>query len=96
MTDRLAVARQPCRSVRQVTLVLLLFAGQTVIFLLRLVAADRRTRRTPQAPTARKTVGMIEDEAKAATAPVAEPSGSKNKAAPSPDDAAEDEVEPLT
>ena len=30
-----------------VTLVLLLFAGQTVIFLLRLVAADRRTRRRP-------------------------------------------------
>src|SRR6478609_6916996 len=41
-----------------VTLILLLFAGQTVIFLLRLVAADRRTRRTPRAPTARKTVGM--------------------------------------
>jgi hypothetical protein len=34
-----------------------------VIFLLRLVAADRRTRRVPQAPSARKTVGMIEDEA---------------------------------
>jgi hypothetical protein len=45
------------------TLVLLLFAGQTVIFLLRLVAADRRSRRTPQSPTARKTVGMLEDEA---------------------------------
>jgi hypothetical protein len=47
------------------TLVLLLFAGQTVIFLLRLVAADRRSRRTPQSPTARKTVGMLEDEASA-------------------------------
>jgi hypothetical protein len=46
-----------------VTLVLLLFAGQTVIFLLRLVAADRRSRRRPQSPTARKTVGMLEDEA---------------------------------
>ena len=44
------------------TLVLLLFAGQTVIFLLRLVAADRRTRRRPQSGTARKTVGMLEDE----------------------------------
>ena len=44
------------------TLVLLLFTGQTVIFLLRLVAADRRGRRTPRAATARKTVGMIEDE----------------------------------
>jgi hypothetical protein len=46
-----------------VTLVLLLFAGQTVIFLLRLVAADRRSRRRPQASSARKTVGMLEDEA---------------------------------
>jgi hypothetical protein len=45
------------------TLVLLLFAGQTVIFLLRLVAADRRTRRHPLRTTARKTVGMLEDEA---------------------------------
>ncbi|HYL40115.1 MAG TPA: hypothetical protein VET90_02295 [Candidatus Binatus sp.] len=45
------------------TLVLLLFAGQTVIFLLRLVAADRRAelRRAPLAsPT--KTVGQLEDE----------------------------------
>ncbi len=46
-----------------ITLVLLLFAGQTVIFLLRLVAADRRTRRRPLAATARRTVGMMEDEA---------------------------------
>jgi hypothetical protein len=48
------------------TLVLLLFAGQTVIFLLRLVAADRRTGRVPRSATARKTVGMIEAEAAAA------------------------------
>ena len=45
-----------------VTLILLLFAGQTVVFLLRLVAADRRGRRAPRSPTARKTVGMLEDE----------------------------------
>ncbi len=45
-----------------VTLVLLLFAGQTVIFLLRLVAADRRSRRRPLSTTARRTVGMLEDE----------------------------------
>jgi hypothetical protein len=45
-----------------VTLVLLLFVGQTVIFLLRLVAADRRSRRRPLAPTARKTVGDLEAE----------------------------------
>jgi hypothetical protein len=46
------------------TLVLLLFVGQTVIFLLRLVAADRREagRRRPMR-SATKTVGQIEDEA---------------------------------
>jgi hypothetical protein len=45
------------------TLILLLFAGQTVIFLLRLVAADRRAgaRRAPLASRTR-TVGQIEDE----------------------------------
>jgi hypothetical protein len=45
-----------------VTLILLLFVGQTMIFLLRLVAADRRSRRRPLSGTARRTVGMIEDE----------------------------------
>jgi hypothetical protein len=45
------------------TLILLLFAGQTVIFLLRLVAAERgEGRRRPQA-SATKTVGELEDEA---------------------------------
>jgi hypothetical protein len=45
------------------TLVLLLFVGQTVIFLLRLVAADRRAsgRRRPMR-SASKTVGELEDE----------------------------------
>lgn len=45
------------------TLLLLLFAGQTVIFLLRLVAADRRAeqRRAPLASRT-PTVGQIEDE----------------------------------
>lgn len=44
-------------------LVLLLFAGQTIIFLLRLVAADRRSeaRRRPLR-SATKTVGELEDE----------------------------------
>jgi len=55
-----------------VTLVLLLFAGQTVIFLLRLVAADRRTRRRPLSTTARRTVGMLEDDA---TGPPAQSEG---------------------
>lgn len=43
-------------------LVLLLVAGQTIIFLLRLVAADRRAgRRRPMASRSR-TVGELEDE----------------------------------
>ena len=50
------------------SLVLLLFAGQTVIFLLRLVAADRRTRRRPMGASARMTVGMLEDEAEGGSA----------------------------
>jgi hypothetical protein len=44
-----------------ITLILLLFSGQTIIFLLRLVAADRRARRTPLSPSARPTVGQMED-----------------------------------
>lgn len=43
------------------SLVLLLFVGQTMMFLLRLVAADRRTRRRPMSPTARPTVGDLEN-----------------------------------
>ena len=46
-----------------VTLALVFFAGQTVIFLLRLVAADRRSRRHPLDPSARPTVGQLEDDA---------------------------------
>jgi hypothetical protein len=44
------------------TLVLLLFSGQTIIFLLRLVAADRRTRRAPLDPKASPTIGQIVDQ----------------------------------
>jgi hypothetical protein len=47
-----------------IVLVLLLVAGQTIIFLLRLVAADRRSRRRPLASST-PTVGQLED----ATAP---------------------------
>jgi hypothetical protein len=50
---------------------LLLLTGQTIIFLLRLVAADRRGRRRPLASDTR-TVGELEDSA--ATSPV-EPGG---------------------
>jgi hypothetical protein len=42
-------------------LVLLLVTGQTIIFLLRLVAADRRGRRRPLASETR-TVGELEDD----------------------------------
>jgi hypothetical protein len=41
---------------------LLLTTGQTIIFLLRLIAADRRSRRRPLG-SATKTVGELEDEA---------------------------------
>jgi hypothetical protein len=47
---------------------LLLFTGQTVIFLLRLVSADRRGRRRPLASET-KTVGELEDAATADAAP---------------------------
>ena len=50
-----------------ITLALLLVAGQTVIFLLRLVAADRRGRRRPLASETR-TVGELDDAARAGTA----------------------------
>ncbi len=53
---------------------LLLVAGQTVIFLLRLVAADRRGRRRPLASDSR-TVGELEDEGLAdATSQAPQPS----------------------
>ena len=56
------------------TLVLLLFVGQTVIFLVRLVAADRRAagRRRPM-DSATKTVGELEDEAGSAAATSGQP-----------------------
>lgn len=45
-------------------ILLLLLTGQTIIFLLRLVAADRRGRRRPLASETR-TVGELEDEVEA-------------------------------
>jgi hypothetical protein len=53
-------------------IVLLLFAGQTIIFLLRLVAADRRGRRRPLASES-KTVGELEDENQSGSAPPQDP-----------------------
>jgi hypothetical protein len=61
-----------------VTLILLLFVGQTVIFLLRLVAADRRTRRRPLREGARPTVGDLS----AASAVQAEPAAEADQAGP--------------
>jgi hypothetical protein len=52
-----------------ITLLLLLFTGQTIIFLLRLVAADRRTRRAPLDPSARPTVGQIVEREASSTEP---------------------------
>ncbi|HXX60077.1 MAG TPA: hypothetical protein VEI48_02170 [Candidatus Sulfotelmatobacter sp.] len=44
-----------------IALVLVLFVSLTVIFLLRLVSADRRSRRRPLRSGARPTVGQLED-----------------------------------
>jgi hypothetical protein len=44
-------------------IILLLFAGQTIIFLLRLVAADRRAGRRRPLASRTKTVGELDDEA---------------------------------
>lgn len=55
-------------------IVLLLFTGQTVIFLLRLVAADRRGRRRPLASETR-TVGELEDRAIDASESSSPPAG---------------------
>jgi hypothetical protein len=63
------------------TLILLLFSGQTIIFLLRLVAADRRSRRAPLDPRAKRTVGQMEDEGvEAATGRPADATGQADEA----------------
>lgn len=67
------------------SLVLLLFVGQTTIFLLRLVAVDRRSRRRPLRTGARRTVGQLEDDAAR--------TGSKASPEP-PTEADEDEATP--
>ena len=64
------------------TLVLLLFAGQTVIFLLRLVAADRREGRRRPLGSATQTVGELEDaEAAADPSPIPDPEDDQPPAA---------------
>ena len=64
---------------------LLLITGQTIIFLLRLVSAERRGRRRPLASETR-TVGEIEDEA---TSDAATSDAATSDAAPSTDASAE-------
>ena len=59
---------------------LLLTTGQTIIFLLRLVAADRRSRRRPLG-SASKTVGELEDDA-LSDADAADPDAADPDAAP--------------
>ena len=61
---------------------LLLITGQTIIFLLRLVAADRRGRRRPLASDS-KTVGELED---AAAAPNGDAVPAPSDAVPPPGD----------
>ena len=56
-----------------VVVILLLITGQTIIFLLRLVAADRRGRRRPLA-SGTKTVGELEDEPESGSDPAPEAS----------------------
>jgi hypothetical protein len=68
-----------------ILLVVLFFVGQTLIFLLRLVAADRRTRRRPMAASARPTVGELEDASASRPA-----DGDSQSSAPQDDDAAVD------
>jgi hypothetical protein len=71
-------------------IVLLLVTGQTIIFLLRLVAADRRGRRRPLASETR-TVGELEDDDAADAAEVRDGPEAGEGTAPAnpPDDAAE-------
>jgi hypothetical protein len=66
-------------------LILLLVTGQTIIFLLRLVAADRRGRRRPLG-SATRTVGELEDAAIASDGDTVETSIAALETAPAGDD----------
>lgn len=63
------------------TIGILLVSGQTVIFLLRLVAADRRGRREPLAPRS-PTVGQLEDAGPGAPDANAGPAATNEEAEP--------------
>lgn len=62
-------------------ILLLLLTGQTIIFLLRLVAADRRGRRRPLASETR-TVGELEDEVEVTEPETASPSPDRPEEGP--------------
>ncbi len=69
------------------TLILLLFAGQTVIFLLRLVAADRREGRRRPLDSATPTVGELEDSPADGDPATPAPTGEADAVTPAaPDD----------
>jgi hypothetical protein len=70
---------------------LLLVTGQTIIFLLRLVSAERRGRRRPLA-SGTKTVGELEDAAAAPEAEVAAETPEPAAAAEAPEPATADEA----
>jgi hypothetical protein len=70
---------------------LLLTTGQTIIFLLRLVAADRRSRRRPMA-SGSKTVGELEDEGERLAG---ESPGDRTDGRTGPDDAPAGGQEPV-
>jgi hypothetical protein len=75
-----------------ITLALLLVTGQTIIFLLRLVAADRRGRRRPLASQTR-TVGELDDAARAVADPDAATDATTTEAAKDASDDAPNESE---
>ena len=75
-----------------IVIFLLLITGQTIIFLLRLVAADRRTRRRPMG-SATRTVGELEDAARAAGEDPGAEAATTADAAPPTADAAPAETE---
>lgn len=62
--------------------VLLFFVGQTVIFLLRLVAADRRSRRRPLRQDTSPTVGELEDGVADEASPGASPQDDEPEGGP--------------
>lgn len=66
-------------------LILLLVTGQTIIFLLRLVAADRRGRRRPLG-SATRTVGELEDEEAPPASPPTQPATPPTAPATPPSD----------